>query len=256
MPTMRPMAITAFGLACLATTAARAQVAQVQIGYDTYAAGIEVMQMQAYFGLGAWSCPLNIDYHTTGLVGLFYRGHQTNSVHGTWHDDEAIPLEFSGEGVWRGHERRTLVAYDHGVPQVKELQPPQETEREPVPPELQRHTVDTLSALAQLMRRVQKDHTCETEVHTYDGRRGWMSWRTPAAPSVWTRPAVPASVGRLCAAILRDVNSPAFCCARTMRSTAVRSAGRPGWHLCSPADRRYRSGSRSRPVGSAGRPCI
>jgi hypothetical protein len=57
------------------------------------------------------------------------------------------------------------------VPQVKELQPPQETEREPVPPEMQRHTMDTLSALAQLMRRVQKDHTCETEVHTYDGRR-------------------------------------------------------------------------------------
>ena len=53
----------------------------------------------------------------------------------------------------------------------RDLQPPQETEREPVPPELQRHTMDTLSALAQLMRRVEHDHACETEVHTYDGRR-------------------------------------------------------------------------------------
>ncbi len=171
IPTMRRLAVTAFGLACLATTAAQAQVAQVQLDYDTYAAGIEVMQMQAYFGLGPWNYHINIDYHTTGLVGLFYRGRQTNSVPGTWNDDEAAPHEFSGEGVWRGHERRTLIAYDHGVPQVKELQPPQETEREPVPPEMQRHTMDTLSALAQLMRRVQKDHTCETEVHTYDGRR-------------------------------------------------------------------------------------
>ena len=68
-------------------------------------------------------------------------------------------------------QRRTLIGYDHGLPQVKELQPPQETEREPVPSELQLHTMDTLSALAQLMRRVEHDHACETEVHTYDGRR-------------------------------------------------------------------------------------
>jgi hypothetical protein len=82
-----------------------------------------------------------------------------------------MPAKFFGEGVWRGHERRTLIDYDHGLPQVKELQPPQETEREPVPLELRRHTIDTLSALAQLMRRVEHDHTCETEVRTYDGRR-------------------------------------------------------------------------------------
>ena len=171
MPDMRLTAVAASWLAFLATTPASAQVTQVQLAYDTYAAGIEVMQMQAFFGLGPWNYHISIDYHTTGLVGLFYRGRQTNSVHGIWHDDLAQPQEFSGEGVWRGQNRRTLIAYDHGVPEVKELQPPQETEREPVPPEFQRDTMDTLSALAQLMRRVQSDHTCDTEVHTYDGRR-------------------------------------------------------------------------------------
>lgn len=40
-----------------------------------------------------------------------------------------------------------------------------------MPQELQRHTMDTLSALAQLMRRVEQDRTCETSVRTYDGRR-------------------------------------------------------------------------------------
>jgi hypothetical protein len=88
-----------------------------------------------------------------------------------WQDGQAVPQEFAGEGVWRGHERRTLIGYDHGLPQVRDLQPPQETEREPVPSELQLHTMDTLSAVAQLMRRVEHDHACETEVHTYDGRR-------------------------------------------------------------------------------------
>ena len=172
MTIMRRMAVTAFGLAFSSTAAgASAQVTQAQLAYDTYAAGIEVMQMQAHFGLGPWNYRIDLDYHTTGLVGLLYRGRQTNTVRGTWHDDLAARRSSSAKGVWRGHERRTLIGYDHGLPQVRELQPPQETEREPVPQELQRHTMDTLSALAQLMRRVEHDHTCETEVRTYDGRR-------------------------------------------------------------------------------------
>jgi hypothetical protein len=171
MAMMHRIAVTALGLAFLAPAGASAQVTQAQLAYDTYAAGIEVMQMQAHFGLGPWNYRLDLDYHTTGLVGVFYRGRQTNTVRGTWDDDQAMPAKFFGEGVWRGHERRTLIDYDHGLPHVKELQPPQETEREPVPLELRRHTIDTLSALAQLMRRVEHDHTCETEVRTYDGRR-------------------------------------------------------------------------------------
>ncbi len=168
---MHRIAVAALGFALLAAPANSAEVAQVRLAYDTYAGGIEVMQMRVFFGLGPWNYRIDLDYHTTGLVGLLYRGHQTNTVRGMWHDDQAAPLRFFGEGVWRGHDRRTLIGYDDGVPQILELQPPQETEREPVSPELQRHTMDTLSALAQLMRRVEHDHACETEVHTFDGRR-------------------------------------------------------------------------------------
>ena len=171
MAFMHRIAVAVLGFALLADPANSAEVAQVQLAYDTYAGGIEVMQMRVFLGLGPWNYRIDLDYHTTGLVGLFYRGHQTNTVRGMWHDDQAAPLRFFGEGVWRGHDRRTLIGYDDGIPQVRDLQPPQETEREPVPPELQRHTIDTLSALAQLMRRVEHDHACETEVHTYDGRR-------------------------------------------------------------------------------------
>ena len=167
----RPLLIAIFIGSLASTNAAATEVAQVQLAYDTYAAGIEVMQMRAFFGLGPWNYRIDLDYHTTGLVGLLYRGRQSNSVHGVWSDDQAMPQEFFGEGVWRGHQRRTLIDYDHGLPRIRDLQPPQDTEREPVPQELQRHTVDTLSALAELMHRVQHDHTCDTEVHTYDGRR-------------------------------------------------------------------------------------
>jgi Protein of unknown function (DUF3108) len=171
MTPMRRFAATLLVLLPLATTMASAQVAQVQLAYNTYAAGVEVMQMRASIGLSPWNYQVAVDYHTTGLVGLLYRGHQTNSVRGLWQDKHADPLEFVGEGVWRGQNRRTLIDYNHGVPDVKDLQPPQENEREPVPSELRLHTMDTLSALAQLMREVERAKSCESAVHTYDGRR-------------------------------------------------------------------------------------
>ena len=142
------------GLLILGATGASAQVAQVQLAYDTYAAGIEVMQMHALLRPRAVELPhrRRLPYHRTRGAVVPRPPDQHRPRH--WHDDQAAPLEFFGEGVWRGQERRTLIDYDHGLPQIKELQPPQESEREPVPPELQLHTMDTLSALAQLMRRV------------------------------------------------------------------------------------------------------
>jgi hypothetical protein len=195
---MRWLAATVFGLSLCSITAARAQVAQVQLAYDTYAAGIEVMQMNVFFGLGPFNYNINLNYHTTGLVGLFYRGRQINRVRGVWQDEQASPLEFFGEGVWRGHERRTLIAYDNGLPHVRELEPPQDSEREGVPPELQRRTMDTLSALAQLMRHVERDRTCETAVRTFDGRRvldiaardGGREQLAPTGRSIFSGPTI------------------------------------------------------------------
>jgi hypothetical protein len=168
---MRCAAAALLALLSLMADTAIAQVTRMQLAYSTYAAGVEAMQMQAVFGMGPWNYRINIDYHTTGLVGLLYSGRQTHAVRGTWQGDRAQPIEFFGEGVWRSQQRRTLIGYDRGLPQIKDLRPPQQAERQPVPLELQRNTMDTLSALAQLMRRVERGGSCETQVRTYDGRR-------------------------------------------------------------------------------------
>src|SRR5579871_2934155 len=108
---MRRLVIALFGLLTSAALPASAQVARVNLDYDTYAVGIEVMQMHAFFGLGPWNYQIHVDYHTTGLVGVFYRGNQVNSVRGTWDSEGAQPIEFSGEGVWRGNSRVTIMDY-------------------------------------------------------------------------------------------------------------------------------------------------
>lgn len=151
--------------------AAAAEVSQLHLTYDSYAAGLEIMQLHAFFGMGPWNYRVAIDYHTTGLVGFFYHGQQVNSVRGLWRDAHAQPLEFFGEGIWHGQKRETLIDYDRDVPEVKRLQPPQLTEREPVPIDMRHGTIDTLSALAGLMHEVAANRRCDATAHTYDGRR-------------------------------------------------------------------------------------
>jgi hypothetical protein len=145
--------------------------AALHANYEAYAAGLHVADVQAGFSLGPWSYQMALAYHTTGLVGFFYRGHQFNTVDGSWQAGKPAPHEFFGEGVWRGQDRIARIDYDHGLPLIRALVPPNQAEREPVPPALQAHSIDTLSALADLMRTVADTGRCETSVQTFDGRR-------------------------------------------------------------------------------------
>jgi len=139
--------------------------------YDTYAAGFDVARVEAAFDIDRASYEIRLAYHTTGLVGFFYRGHQLNTVQGRWNADQPAPHEFYGSGAWGGEDRLTIIDYQNGQPLIRRLTPPQEAEREPVPSVLQQNSVDTLSALAMLIRRVAETGRCEAVVHTFDGRR-------------------------------------------------------------------------------------
>ncbi|MDR3538591.1 MAG: DUF3108 domain-containing protein [Acetobacteraceae bacterium] len=169
---MRPvLAVLAAAVPLLGISPARAADGELHASYDTYAAGLDVAEVEAGFGLGPWSYQVRLAYHTTGFVGFFYRGHQFNEVDGSWREDEPVPTEFSGEGEWRGQSRLARIDYRNGHPQIRTLVPPNEAEREVVPDALQANSIDTLSALADLIRHVADTGRCETVVHTYDGRR-------------------------------------------------------------------------------------
>ncbi len=154
----------------LASPARAQQAGDIRVVYQAYAAGLHVANVEADFGFGPWSYQVRLAYHTVGLAGFFYEGHQLNTVTGSWTDNNSAPNEYSGDGIWRGRHRSTLIDYLHGQPRIRSLVPPNETEREAVPSDLQTNTVDTLSALAELMRHVAATGTCDGIVHTYDGR--------------------------------------------------------------------------------------
>ncbi len=170
-PVRTRLAVTLLAPALLLAAPAVAEDAgNLHATYQTYAAGLHVADATAEFGFGRWSYQLRVAFHTTGLVGFFYQAHQVNSVTGSWTEHSLAPHEFTLDGLWRDQQRATLIEYDAGTPRVRTLVPPNGPERQTVPPDLQANTVDTLSALAGMIRTVALSGRCEGSVHTYDGR--------------------------------------------------------------------------------------
>jgi hypothetical protein len=156
--------------ACARTALARTPLA-LHASYETYAAGLHVAAVESGLSLGPWDYRMSLGYHTTGMVGFFLGGHQFDSVGGFWQSERAQPSRFLGQGTWHGTERLTEIDYRQGQPSIRQLTPPAADEREPVPESLQANTIDTLSALVELIHVVQVTGRCETTARTYDGRR-------------------------------------------------------------------------------------
>lgn len=155
----------------LALAAPAAGAAEVHAAYRIYAMGVPIAELQADFASGARDYRIDLAFRTTGLVGAMFQGRQTSTVQGLWDGNRPDPVRFQGDGYWRGQPRRIAIEYRDGRPIIRSLIPPNDEEREPVPPSLQVHAVDTLSALALLIRRVTQGGRCDAAVTTFDGRR-------------------------------------------------------------------------------------
>jgi hypothetical protein len=139
--------------------------------YATYVAGLHVADIETSVTSGPRAYEMTATFRTTGLAGWFYSGSQTGIVRGAWQGGNAVPAQYFGEGNWRGTKRIADIEYEHGQPKVRELIPPNEKEREPVPENLQANTIDMMSAMMQLVRAADTTGRCEGTVRTYEGRR-------------------------------------------------------------------------------------
>ena len=158
-------------LVVTAVPAAGQERTSLRATYDLYAAGMGIARVQATLDLSRSGYRMDMSMHTTGVVSFFVRGDQHTTVEGTWDGNRPLPHTYRGNGIWRGEERAALIEYDHGQPQVRHLVPPNQQEREEVPPSLREGTIDSLSAAIELMRQVAVTSRCDGQARLYDGRR-------------------------------------------------------------------------------------
>jgi len=158
-------------LLALVLLPAAARADPVQASYAAYAAGLNVINVGAAFDVTPARYRVHLTYRTAGAFGLVVRGQQDTTVEGQFVAGRAAPQRFFSTGVLRGQPRLTVMDYAAGQPVIRQLTPPPEQEREPVPAVQQRGTIDTLSAMAQLLRQVNESGRCEGRVMTFDARR-------------------------------------------------------------------------------------
>ncbi len=149
--------------------AAHAQT--VQAHYDAYATGLNVLRLDVEFAIKPRDYRVHLVYRTAGTVGVLIRAEQDTVVEGAFVGDRPIPRRFFSYGHLRGRPRVTQIDYPKGQPEIRTLTPPNEEEREPVAAADQAGTIDSLSAMAQLVRQVNASGRCEGHSRTYDGRR-------------------------------------------------------------------------------------
>lgn len=158
-------------LSVCAFTSMAVPAAAEQLHYEAYAAGVNVIDMDADFDVEPSRYHVVLDYKTVGALNLVMRSHQKTTVDGHFIAERPVPERFYSSGVLRGENRLTQIDYANGQPTVRQLQPPNEKEREDVPQAQQRNTVDTLSAMAQLIHQVNTTGRCDGQLTTFDGRR-------------------------------------------------------------------------------------
>jgi hypothetical protein len=140
--------------------------------YSAYSNGLNVLDMQASLALTPRNYSLEINYRTTGFVGALIHVRGDTRVEGSFGVNRPVPRSLFSTGYIRGAPHVTQMEWKSGHPSIVQLTPPiAEDGRDPVAEADQAGTVDSLSAIAQLMHDVGATGRCDGALNTFDGRR-------------------------------------------------------------------------------------
>jgi hypothetical protein len=122
-----------------------------QLAFQLYAMGLPVAESRMIFNLAPASYHMELRYHTTGLVKLVSGDQLDQSSNGTFEHDEPVPTEFKSFVRLHAQDRIVTLEYRNGDPTIAAINPPNEAEREIVPPARRDHTLDPLSAMIDML---------------------------------------------------------------------------------------------------------
>jgi len=143
--------------------------ADVTTTYSLAVLGIPIAEMRSHLTYTVAGYDLEMRTHTTGAADLLVHGEQTAESHGAWAAAGPQPRGYETEGNWNGDLHRTVIAFAGGVPSVRVMVPPEKPNHEPVPPDMLRDTIDSLTIFASLARQVALTGKCDIAAHLFDG---------------------------------------------------------------------------------------
>ena len=148
-----------------------ADAVPTHLDFSVYAAGLNILKLQSDVDIRPDRYRINLAYRTTGLLSAVISSQIDSFAQGRWNGVHPLPIRFGSWGQLSGTNRRTEIDYVGGQPEIRALEPASESDRDPVPASMQRDSMDTLSAMAMLLRQVATSGRCDGQAKMFDGRR-------------------------------------------------------------------------------------
>ena len=142
----------------------------IRLSYTLYGHGFHVLNVVVDLRLSGAGYSVRLNDRTAGFLGLMLHTDVTSTATGRFTSAGVRPVRFESTGYSRGAQRQTVLEYVDGNPSVRVLTP-SEPRRDRVDPAQTTGSIDTLSAMADMMREVQQDGRCDGHATVFDGLR-------------------------------------------------------------------------------------
>ncbi|MCC7274235.1 MAG: DUF3108 domain-containing protein [Alphaproteobacteria bacterium] len=195
------------GAIALAACLCRAGVAAagpdtVSLRYDVYTAGVPSLTLHLQVDVSPRSYRIVADMETQGIIGFLFPWTMRADVEGAVAGEDLRPALYRSTSLLFGRERTARLAYaGDGTVTVETNRVPGDERRQPVDAAMRKGTVDVLTALLRVARRLEASGHCAVMVPVFDGRRRYDLTFADADPATAAR-TVPANA-RTCIASMQ-----------------------------------------------------
>lgn len=154
--------------------------ANLVLDYDMRYGPLRLVEMRTTVDLEPSTYRAETEMNTVGVVGWVFPWKSHAHTSGERSADGLKPQEHRSEGVYRGQNRLVELDYGEGGSVKVHAEPPPSNDwREAVPPDLQRDTIDPITATLTTMEK-----GCSGVVRVFDGRRRYNLNLTDMGESV------------------------------------------------------------------------
>jgi hypothetical protein len=144
---------------------------RVNLDYQIYFGGLNVIRVGIELGLGPNGYEVEARTETVGLTGYLAPWRSTAFTRGEIEGGRVEPLQHRVDAEWRGKLRTIAIDFVNGEVADLYLDPPMSNPHDEVPPALRRGAVDPASALLTLVRVMGEGKGCGGRFPVFDGRR-------------------------------------------------------------------------------------
>jgi hypothetical protein len=145
----------------------------VGLDYKIFIGGLEALAASVTIASDPKRYDVEIKARTAGAIGRMFPWLIDIGSKGNVNGDRLQPVEHDQTSNFQGKEREVVLAYDgHGGFLDRKVVPdPHEDQRDEVPSELTRDTLDIVSAVLAGLRNVDRTGSCAAREPVFDGRR-------------------------------------------------------------------------------------